>query len=55
MMYFFVSTPPKMFCMVSPAFSATSVKLATGLAASLRLLGQSLFARRERSAERDQE
>src|SRR5205085_8225777 len=32
MMYFLVSTPPKISCMVRPAFSATSVKLAMGLA-----------------------
>ena len=30
MMYFLVSRPPKIFGAVSPAFSATSVKLATG-------------------------
>src|SRR5713101_1263102 len=30
MMYFLVSTPPKTFCAVRPAFSAMSVKVAIG-------------------------
>src|ERR1700676_2754568 len=35
MMYFLVSMPPKMSCIVRPAFSATSVKLASGLAGAV--------------------
>src|SRR5689334_17311144 len=34
MMYFLVSTPPKMFGVVSPAFSAMSTKVAIGEAAA---------------------
>src|ERR1700722_15292205 len=39
MMYFFVSMPPKISCMVKPDFSATSMKLAIGVAAVGKAFG----------------
>src|SRR5215469_9124383 len=39
MMYFLVSIPPKMFCAVSPAFSASSVKFAIGAVAAAPFAG----------------
>src|SRR5581483_3823318 len=38
-MYFLVSSPPKTFCAVSPAFSATSVKFAMGTGVGTAALG----------------
>src|SRR5271157_6416448 len=56
MMYFLLSTPPKTFFMVSPAFSAMSTKLATcwealllGDRAETRTIGASRIKARNRS------